>query len=199
MSGSHHFGRRVKTCSFMLYSSICKTFHRSRTFSSHKNLTCNEIRIDRSALYNVEQNNSKNESVTTSSIKEILTPLARELQSYIKLKGPLTLHEFITQASNNKTHGYYQNETDKIGSTGDFVTSPEISQLFGEMISLWCVSVWELMGCPKEVNLVELGPGNGTLMADILRTGSRFPVFKKALRVHLVFEYSFTYCYAYQI
>jgi NADH dehydrogenase [ubiquinone] 1 alpha subcomplex assembly factor 7 len=73
-----------------------------------------------------------------------------------------------------------------IGEQGDFITAPEVSQLFGEMIGVWCVSVWEEMGRPNKLNLVELGPGKGTLMKDILRTVGRFPSFTEAVSVHFV-------------
>ena len=82
--------------------------------------------------------------------------------------------------------GYYQNKSDKIGSSGDFITSPEISQIFGEMIGIWAISVWEQMGCPEKINLVEMGPGLGTLMKDITRTFAKFPLFKKALSISLL-------------
>ena len=82
--------------------------------------------------------------------------------------------------------GYYQNKCDKIGSSGDFITSPEISQIFGEMIGIWAISVWEQMGCPDKINVVEMGPGLGTLMKDITRTFSKFPLFKKALSISLI-------------
>lgn len=122
-------------------------------------------------------------------VKEPITPLAAELKSYIKNRGPLSINEFMTQALTHNVHGYYVNKVsrEKIGAGGDFITSPEISPLFGEMLAVWCVSMWEHMGCPPAVNLVELGPGNGTLMKGILDlTAKRFPAFAAALHVRMV-------------
>src|SRR6218665_103583 len=72
------------------------------------------------------------------------------------------------------------------GREGDFITSPEISQMFGEMIAIWCADLWAQAGKPPKVMLAELGPGRGTLMADILRTARNWPDFQAALNVHLV-------------
>ena len=92
----------------------------------------------------------------------------------------------MTQAANNSRHGYYQRKAAQIGPAGDFVTAPELTQLFGEMVAVWLVSVWEALGRPDNVRLVELGPGTGVLMRDVLRTLSRFPAMRKAVQVHLV-------------
>ena len=75
---------------------------------------------------------------------------------------------------------------DPLGRAGDFVTAPEISQMFGELIGLWAASVWRMMGEPENVRLVELGPGRGTMMVDALRAAQVVPAFRKALVVHLV-------------
>eukprot|EP00004_Rigifila_ramosa_P025016 TRINITY_DN7380_c0_g1_i1.p1 TRINITY_DN7380_c0_g1~~TRINITY_DN7380_c0_g1_i1.p1 ORF type:complete len:452 (-),score=85.89 TRINITY_DN7380_c0_g1_i1:10-1260(-) len=83
------------------------------------------------------------------------------------------------------TYGYYMNR-DVFGRSGDFVTSPEVSQLFGEMVGIFCVSTWLQMGRPPKFQLVELGPGRGTLMRDVLKTVSSFPAMRKAASVHLV-------------
>ena len=71
-------------------------------------------------------------------------------------------------------------------SSGDFTTAPEISQMFGELIGLWAASVWQSMGAPASINLVELGPGRGTMMADALRAAKVVPAFEQAITVHLV-------------
>ncbi|KAG2426936.1 hypothetical protein HXX76_012722 [Chlamydomonas incerta] len=81
--------------------------------------------------------------------------------------------------------GFYMSR-DVFGTAGDFVTSPEISQLFGEMVGIWCVHTWMAMGKPPRLALVELGPGRGTLMADLLRGTAAFKPFAAALEVHLV-------------
>lgn len=119
--------------------------------------------------------------------KETPSPLVKDLLTFIKLRGPISLHDYMAQASNHAIHGYYQNATvDKIGSKGDFVTAPEISQLFGEMIGVWCLSTWHSLGEPAAINLIELGPGKGTLMKDILRVAQRFPKFRDSLQISLV-------------
>ncbi|WP_186419532.1 SAM-dependent methyltransferase [Bosea sp. CS1GBMeth4] len=82
-------------------------------------------------------------------------------------------------------HGYYMKQ-DPFGAQGDFTTAPEISQIFGELIGLWAASVWQMMGEPRSIRLVELGPGRGTLMQDMLRAARALPGFREALSVHLV-------------
>jgi SAM-dependent MidA family methyltransferase len=82
-------------------------------------------------------------------------------------------------------HGYYMTR-DPFGAEGDFTTAPEISQMFGELIGLWAAHAWQAMGAPARFRLVELGPGRGTLMADMLRATRIVPGFQAALGVHLV-------------
>jgi hypothetical protein len=147
----------------------------------------NKFSVDRSGLLlgSFEKNDENNPEIKNKT-KEEITPLAKELISTIKLRGPISIHEYVSLALNHSTHGYYQHKHNKIGLEGDFITSPEVSQLFGEMIALWCLDMWHSMGCPPQFILSELGPGNGTLMKDILRISEKFPKFKSALNIHLV-------------
>jgi NADH dehydrogenase [ubiquinone] 1 alpha subcomplex assembly factor 7 len=114
-----------------------------------------------------------------------VTSLAQLLLRRIALTGPMTVADFMAEALGHPVHGYYQRR-DPFGSAGDFITAPEVSQMFGEMIGLWCVEVWHEMGSPSPCHLVELGPGRGTLMADALRAARIRPAFGQALRLHLV-------------
>lgn len=125
-------------------------------------------------------------SSSPSLPKELVSPLGKDLKSYIKLKGPITLHDYMAQCLNHLMHGYYQSKGEVIGERGDFITAPEVSQLFGEMIGIWCLSMWEQLGKPERINVVELGPGKGTLMKDLMGVASRFEGFKKAASVHMV-------------
>ncbi len=99
--------------------------------------------------------------------------------------GPLNVAQFMAEALNHPRHGYYANR-DPLGAAGDFVTAPEISQVFGELIGLWCAVTWQAMGCPDPVNLVELGPGRGTLIADALRAARAASGFCEAVSLHLI-------------
>ena len=118
--------------------------------------------------------------------KELLTPLAKELRTLIQLKGPISLHDYMSHLLHHGVYGYYQSNSDKIGEKGDFITSPEISQLFGEMLAIWCISIWEKLGRPKNIKLIELGPGNGTLMKDVLKVIRKFPELYDALNIYMV-------------
>src|SRR5579864_4097341 len=80
----------------------------------------------------------------------------------------------------------YYAQGDVIGARGDFTTAPEISQVFGELIGLWCGITWQQMGSPAPFRLIECGPGRGTLMADLLRAAARVKGFREATRLHLV-------------
>jgi len=116
-------------------------------------------------------------------------PLIDELTKRIARQGPLSLADYIGLCLTHPTHGYYM-KGDPFGapkqSGGDFVTAPEISQMFGELIGLWCADSWQRLGRPARCLLVELGPGRGTLMADALRACRALPEFLAAIEVHLV-------------
>ncbi len=114
-----------------------------------------------------------------------MTPLAGLLRDEIAAKGPLTVARYMELALGHPDFGYYQS-ADPFGADGDFITAPEVSQMFGELIGIWCAVVWRAMGAPESVNLVELGPGRGTLMADALRACAMVPEFRAAIALHLV-------------
>ena len=99
--------------------------------------------------------------------------------------GPLPLDRYMALCLGHPKFGYYMTR-DPLGAAGDFTTAPEISQIFGELLGVWCVAAWEAVGSPTPFALVELGPGRGTLMADILRATSGMAEFRAAAQVHLV-------------
>lgn len=113
------------------------------------------------------------------------TPLTRLLIEQIEQTGPISLADYMRIALGHPEHGYYTTRI-PFGADGDFITAPEISQMFGELIGLWAVDMWAKLGGPAAFNLVELGPGRGTLMADLLRAASVVPDFGKAATVHFV-------------
>lgn len=111
--------------------------------------------------------------------------LTDHLRSRIRVEGPLTVAQFMEECLGHPRHGYYMTR-DPLGVAGDFTTAPEISQMFGELLGLWTAVVWQSMGSPPTLHLVELGPGRGTLMADALRAGAKAPGFVEAVSMHLV-------------
>ncbi len=113
------------------------------------------------------------------------TPLAAKLAARIEQEGPISIADYMQACLNDPEHGYYRKRT-AIGRGGDFITAPEISQVFGELIGLWSAVVWQQMGEPVRLRLIELGPGRGTLMRDALRAARADPAFRAALDVHLV-------------
>ncbi len=112
--------------------------------------------------------------------------LAERLKARIAATGPISVADYMAACLGDADDGYYMRR-DPLGAAGDFTTAPEISQMFGELLGLWCAEVWRRAGAPAPVNLVELGPGRGTLMADALRAAAAaMPDFRGALAVHLV-------------
>lgn len=103
----------------------------------------------------------------------------------LKRKKSIPLDKFIELALYDKTHGYYMKKN-PLGKKGDFTTSPLISNLFGEIISIWCVAFWEKLGKPKKILLVELGPGDGSLCADLLNSFKNFKEFYNCLNINLL-------------
>ncbi|MFZ0460686.1 MAG: SAM-dependent methyltransferase, partial [Rhodoplanes sp.] len=93
-----------------------------------------------------------------------MSPLEAELRAMISASGPIPVSRYMALCLSHPEHGYYTNR-DPFGSAGDFITAPEITQMFGELIGLWAAEVWRQMGSPRAVRLIELGPGRGTMMA----------------------------------
>jgi SAM-dependent MidA family methyltransferase len=107
--------------------------------------------------------------------------LEQEIRRRIETDGPMPVSRYMALCAD-----HYYATRDPFGARGDFVTAPEVSQMFGELIGLWAAEAWRLMGAPAAIALVELGPGRGTLMADALRAANAVPAFRAALGVHLV-------------
>ena len=106
-------------------------------------------------------------------------------KSIIEAQGSLSLAHFMSIALSDSRHGYYTNNV-PIGKDGDFITSPEISQMFGELVGIWCATMWQAMGEPEKIAVVEFGPGKGTLMKDFLRGTRNVKGFHKAVSVYLM-------------
>ena len=113
------------------------------------------------------------------------SPLLAHIKRRINVSGPITIADFMTEALAHPEHGYYRKQ-DPFGRAGDFITAPEVSQMFGELIGLWAAVTWQQMGSPPKVDLIELGPGRGTLMSDALRAVRNVPGFGDALTVRFV-------------
>ncbi len=113
------------------------------------------------------------------------SPLKQRLIAKIKAEGPITVAEYMTLCLLDPVDGYYPTR-DPLGSDGDFITAPEISQMFGELIGLWCLQSWQDMGRPEFIHLIELGPGRGIMMSDILRAAALDKDFIKAVHVTLI-------------
>ena len=114
-----------------------------------------------------------------------MTDLKTRLIERISRHGPMSLAEYMTECLLHPDLGYYT-QANPLGRDGDFITAPEISQMFGELLGLWLAQVWMDQGAPSEAILLELGPGRGTLMADALRATRAVPGFHDAMRLHLV-------------
>ena len=114
-----------------------------------------------------------------------MTALKSELIAQIRANGPISLAEYMTTCLLHPTHGYYTTRR-AFGAAGDFITAPEISQMFGELVGLALAQTWLDQGAPRPFTLVELGPGRGTLMADALRATRSIPGFHEAAQIVLL-------------
>ncbi|KAG9231862.1 S-adenosyl-L-methionine-dependent methyltransferase [Amylocarpus encephaloides] len=130
---------------------------------------------------------------SSSEVRQWSTPLAKQLSEAITATGPIPLASFMRMCLTSDVGGYYTSEQegrDQFGRKGDFITSPEISQVFGELIGIWFVAEWMAQGKKDGVELVEIGPGRGTLMDDMLRTMQNFPAMAEAIKYVYMVEAS---------
>ncbi len=112
------------------------------------------------------------------------SPLMPVIAQAIREEGPMTLQRYMDIVLQHPTYGYYR-QNDPIGIGKDFGTAPEVTQMFGEMMGIWCVDAWQKMGQPESFVLLELGPGHGTMMNDLLRFTESYPEFRHAIKLRL--------------
>ncbi|KAL2636320.1 hypothetical protein R1flu_007799 [Riccia fluitans] len=173
--GSRHSAVRT----FALHRALCTDTdtHGAKPGPSIEEPT---LTIDRSGLYQQGVHSH------TKPGREFTSAMSKHLDAIIRFRGgPISVAEYMEEVLTNPTAGFYMNR-DVFGVEGDFVTSPEISQMFGELIGVWSTCLWHQMGQPSQVALIELGPGRGTLMADLIRGTSKFDEFSRAVSLHLV-------------
>lgn len=112
-----------------------------------------------------------------------MSELLDRLQRAIRHDGPMSVATYMAMCLHDREHGYYASRP---GLGRDFITAPEVSQVFGELLGMWAVHEWRAMGSPSPFHLLELGPGRGAMMRDMLRAASMFPEFIAAMRLGLV-------------
>ncbi|KAF2356008.1 Protein arginine methyltransferase NDUFAF7 [Trinorchestia longiramus] len=130
-------------------------------------------------------NNNSNSSNNNNNGSSTENSLLKQLKNQIRMTGPITVHQYMRAVLTHPKGGYYMDH-DPLGEAGDFITSPEISQMFGELLGVWVFSEWHKMGQETPLQLVELGPGRGTLIKDILRSLQQLGLTGDAVHVHLV-------------
>lgn len=111
--------------------------------------------------------------------------LQQQILRMIAATGPLSIAEYMHLCHSHRDHGYYA-AGNPVGAGGDFITAPEISQMFGEMIGVWAIGVWHQLGKPDPFQIAELGPGRGTLMKDFIRAAKADKGFLSVINVKLV-------------
>ena len=111
--------------------------------------------------------------------------LHNKLATLIRTHGPISVADYMHHCLLDPEHGYYTTRQ-VFGTDGDFTTAPEISQIFGDLLGFWVIDLWHQLGQPSPFILAELGPGQGTLMADILRQIAKIPALLAATELHLI-------------
>lgn len=114
-----------------------------------------------------------------------MTELSKIIHEVIKENGPISIGTYMSMCLGHPQYGYYMNR-EAFGAQGDFITAPEISQLFGEMLAIWVMITWEKMGQPEQIQIVEFGPGKGTLMSDIWRSIAVQPELRDKVQIQMV-------------
>ena len=105
------------------------------------------------------------------------------IRDKIRNSGPINIEDYMNICSYNEDFGYYR-RAEPIGIKGDFITAPEVSQMFGELLAIWLLDIWLSLGKIK-INIIELGPGNGSLMSDIIRVAKKYPEFLNQISIYL--------------
>jgi len=121
----------------------------------------------------------------TQTNRKYVPSLKQRIIAHIRDSGPMNIASYMSWCLLDPTQGYYPTR-DPLGIDGDFITAPEISQMFGELLGIWLLQSWRNMGSPKRIEIVEYGPGRGVMMADMLRTANLDKDFLAAIRVNLI-------------
>ncbi|WP_271894965.1 class I SAM-dependent methyltransferase [Candidatus Phyllobacterium onerii] len=112
--------------------------------------------------------------------------LGQRIIRQIEANGPISVADYMAMCLFDRDAGYYTTR-EPFGKDGDFITAPEVSQMFGELVGVWCVDTWQALGSPDDFVLCEFGPGRGTLMKDLIRTADKIaPGFIAAAKIHMV-------------
>jgi NADH dehydrogenase [ubiquinone] 1 alpha subcomplex assembly factor 7 len=124
-------------------------------------------------------------ALTYNCSMTLVTPLNSLLESLIAIEGPITLERYMGLVLHHPDYGYYR-QGNPLGAAGDFITSPDISPIFGEMLGVWCFDAWQRLGNPSPFILLELGPGSGALLAAALRLTRNALGFQNAMQLQLL-------------
>ncbi|KAI0687721.1 S-adenosyl-L-methionine-dependent methyltransferase [Cytidiella melzeri] len=166
---------------------------RSHLRSSQACYRASQLRLARDASFKATSRSLCAVSAVTKVEKLVLDTIKGSATSstLFQATGPISFSTYMQLCLSHPTDGYYSNPSHPVfGAKGDFITSPEISQVFGELVMVWLLSQWLNFGGSKPIRLVELGPGRGTLMADMLRVLSQFPAARAAVSEILLVENS---------